>query len=300
MKPARTLAMKAINTLLLILSWSVAHAQNPQIQRLGQELGAKEAGLRMEAARALGRAGEAQSALLLRRALAGEPSPAVRLAMVRALRHLVFHRSPGYPEALRGLEQQSSDAVEPDEGVRLKATEALWEAGKKDLLDPVPFLQRNLGDQSPRLRLGAVAMLRKLGTPPTIEALGQAALDPGQPETVRLKAIEAIGAAAQVDPGPVGRQVQQANLDQAGRFGAQSLAPAVPSRHQLQIRYLSALLRDPGASSSLALRAVRSVGQVKDRAAVPVLREVIANHRDEAVRLQATKVLSHVLARQYE
>jgi HEAT repeat protein len=163
-------------------------------------------------------------------------------------------------------------------------------------------LRRNLGDQSLRLRLASVEMLRKLGTPSTIDALGQAALDQAQPETVRLKAIEALGAAAQVDPGPVGRQAQQENIDMARRFGAQPLAPAssVAQRHQLQIRYLSALLREPRASSSLALRAVKSVGQVKDRSAVPVLQEVIANHPNEAVRLQATKVLSHVLARQYE
>jgi HEAT repeat protein len=294
--------MKAIYPFLLILFWGAAQAQDPHLQQLARQLQAKDTGVRIQAARSLGRAAQAQGVLLLRQALATEPSAAVRLELVRALRNVAFLRDPGYPEALLALQQASSDAGEPDELVRLKATEALWEAGKKDLLDPVPFLRRNLGDQSPRLRLGAVEMLRKLGTPATIEALGQAALDPAQPETVRLKAIEALGAAAQVDPGPAGRQVQEENLDTARRLGSQPLVPAgvLASRHLLQIRYLGALLRDPGASSSLALRAVKSVGQVKDRSAVPLLREVIANHPDEAVRLQATKVLSHVLARQYE
>ncbi|MSR82326.1 MAG: hypothetical protein EXS58_05295 [Candidatus Latescibacteria bacterium] len=127
-------------------------------------------------------------------------------------------------------------------------------------------------------------------------------MDQAQPETVRLKAIEALGATAQADLGPVGRQVQEENIAMAGRLRTQPLVPAstLETRHQLQIRYLSALLRDPRASSSLALRAVKSIGQVKDRSSVPVLHEVIANHQDEAVRLQATKVLSHVLARQYE
>jgi HEAT repeat protein len=289
--------------LLLFLLWgAAAHAQDRHIQRLAQELQSRDQGIRIQAARALGRASQAQSVLLLRRALPRERSEAVRLEVVRALRNIAFLRYPGYPEALRVLQEQSSDAVEADELVRLKATEALWEAGRKDLLDPVPFLRRNLGDRSPRLRLAAVEMLRKLNTPPTIDALGQAILDPAQPETVRLKAIEALGATAQMDLGPVGRRTQEENSDMSRRFGAQPLVPdsALAARHQLQIRYLSALLREPRASSSLALRAVTSVGQVKDRSAVPVLREVIANHPDEAVRLQATKVLSHVLARQYE
>lgn len=295
--------MKALYSILPILLWvTPALAQDPHIQRLAQELQSQEPGIRMQAARSLGRASQAQSVLLLRQALPAEPSAAVRLEMVRALRGIAFLRYPGYPEALRALEQQSSDAVEADEGVRLKATEALWEAGKKDLLDPVPFLRRNLGDRSPRLRLAAVEMLRKLGTPATIEALGSAALDAAQPETIRLKAIEALGAAAQADLGPVGRRTQEANVETARRFSAEPLVPttALAQRHQLQIRYLSALLREPRASSSLALRAVKSVGQVKDRSAIPVLQEVIAGHPDQAVRLQATKVLSHVLARQYE
>lgn len=288
---------------LLLGAWvSLASAQDPHIQRLAQELHAKEPGIRVEAARALGRASEPQSVFLLRQALPGEASAAVRLEMVRALRDISFLRYPGYPEALRALEAQSSDAVEADEAVRLKATEALWEAGKKDLLDPVPFLRRNLGDRSPRLRLAAVSMLRKLGTPATIDALGQAALDPAQPETIRLKALEALGAAAQSDLGPVGRQVQQANIEQARRFAGEPLVAttSLAQLHQLQINYLGALLRQPRASSALALRAVKSVGQVKDRSAVPLLQEVIARHPDEAVRLQATKVLGHVLARQYE
>lgn len=289
--------------LFLLLLWAAAAlAQDSHIQRLGQQLQSREQGVRIEAARSLGLASEAQSVLLLRRALPGERSAAVRLEIVRALRNIVFLRYPGYAEALQGLEQESSDAAEADELVRLKATEALWEAGKKDLLDPVPFLRRNLGDRSQRLRLAAVEMLKKLDTPATIDALGQAAMDPAQPETVRLKAIEAIGAAAQVDLGPVGRQVQQDNIEMARRLHSEPLEPAstLDTRHQLQIRYLSALLRDRRASSSLALRAVKSIGQVKDRSSVPILREVIANHPDEAVRLQATKVLSHVLARQYE
>ncbi len=289
--------------LFLLLGWgAAAQAQDPHIQRLGQELHSREQGLRMQAARSLGLASAAQSVLLLRQALPGERSAAVRLEIVRALRNIVFLRYPGYPEALRVLQEESSDGAEADELVRLKATEALWEAGKKDLLDPVPVLRRNLGDRSQRLRLAAVEMLRKLGTPATIDALGQAAVDQAQPETVRLKAIEALGATAQVDLGPVGRQVQEENIAMAGRLHTQPLVPAstLETRHQLQIRYLSALLRDPRASSSLALRAVKSIGQVKDRSSVPVLREVIANHQDEAVRLQATKVLSHVLARQYE
>jgi len=288
---------------VLALLWGAGlWAQDPHIQRLADELRNSDAGIRAQAARSLGEVGQAQSARLLRAALAGERAIPVRLEMVRALRHIVFLRYPGYPEALQALQERADQQVEPDEHVRLRATEALWEAGKKDLLDPVPFLRRNLGDRSQRLRLAAVEMLRKLGTPPTVEALGQAALDQAQPETIRLKAIEALGAVAQVDLGPAGRQVQEANIEAAGHLGAQPLSStaALEQRHQLQIRYLAAVLRGPGTSSALALRAVKSIGQVKDKSGVPVLREVMATHRDQAVRLQAEQVLSHVLARQYE
>lgn len=289
--------------LLLFLLWGAGlQAQDPHIQRLATQLQSRDPGIRRQAARSLGEVGQAQGVQLLRAALVGEREAPVRLEMVRALRNISFLRYPGYQEALQALQERSSDQVEPDEHVRLRATEALWEAGKKDLLDPVPFLRRNLGDRSQRLRLAAVEMLRKLGTPPTVEVLGQAALDQGQSETIRLKAVEALGAVAQVDLGDAGRRAPEANIEAAGHLGAQPLSPpaVLAPRHQLQIGYLAALLRAPNTSSTLALRAVKSIGQVKDKSAVPVLREVMATHRDQAVRLQAERVLSHVLARQYE
>ena len=78
--------------------------------------------------------------------------------------------------------------------MRLRASEALWEAAKKDLVDPLPFLARNLNDPEPRLRLGAIEMLRRWGKPPAVAPLGRAALDKRQPETVRLRCIAALGA----------------------------------------------------------------------------------------------------------
>ena len=40
-----------------------------------------------------------------------ETNVSIRLEMVRALRHIVFQRFPGYPEAMRALGQAASDAV---------------------------------------------------------------------------------------------------------------------------------------------------------------------------------------------
>ena len=48
------------------------------------------------------------------------------------------------------------------------------------------------------------------------------------------------------------------------------------------------------------LRAVKSMGQVKHKSSIPVLNELITTHPNSAIRKQATRVLSHVLARQYE
>ena len=100
---------------------------------------------------------------LLQNALATESNVSIRLEIVRSLRHIVFQRFPGYPQALRAVGRAADDQFEKDQLVRLRASEALWEAAKKDLLNPVPFLDRNLQDPSQRLRLSAVQMLRKLG-----------------------------------------------------------------------------------------------------------------------------------------
>ncbi|MFA6108628.1 MAG: HEAT repeat domain-containing protein [Candidatus Latescibacterota bacterium] len=289
--------------LLVFLGLPVtSSAQDPHIQRLGQELHSSDAGIRRQAAIALGRVSFPQSALLLRQALPQERDVAIRLEIVRGLRNIVFMRYPGYPEALIGLGEAAGSGVEPDELVRLRATEALWEAAEKDLLDPIPFLRRNLADTGQRLRLSAVAMLRKLGTPRTVDPLGEAALDPTQPEAVRLAAVKALGAVSLADPGPAGQAVVRANLRTTALLGLPALqdSASLEQRHARQIAYLAQLARDPASNATLTLQAVRSIGQVKHKSAIPVLRELAASHRDPAIRKQATRVLSHVLARQYE
>ncbi|MBT4501135.1 MAG: HEAT repeat domain-containing protein [Gemmatimonadetes bacterium] len=288
--------------LLFFLGPSTLFAQDRHIARLAQELQSSDVAIRRQAAIALGRASYPQSVDLLRRSFPNEVETSIRLEIVRALANIVFLRFPGYPEALRALGDAADGAVEKNELVRLRATEALWEAAKKDLLDPVPFLERNLGDRSQRLRLSAVQMLRKLGNPATVPPLGRAALDKTQTETIRLKAIEALGAISLSDPGPAGREVARANIRTTGLLGVPQLADPglLERRHQLQINFLAQVARDSGNSPSLILRAVKSMGQVKHKSSIPVLNELITTHPNPAVRKQATRVLSHVLARQYE
>ncbi len=277
-------------------------AQNPNISRLAEELQSSNISIRRQAAIALGRASFPQSVNLLRAALRTELDVSIRLEIVRALRHIVFQRFPGYPEALRALGDASDDSIEKNELVRLRASEALWESAKKNLLNPIPFLQRNLSDESQRLRLSAVQMLRKLGTPQTIDPLGRAATDKDQSETIRLQAIEAIGAIALSDPGPVGRAIAENNRRTTQLLNQPPLIDqgSLERRHEQQIRYLSTVVRDPANSSTLMLQAVKSIGQVKDKSAIAVLQEIINTHSNQAVRKQATRALSHVLARQYE
>lgn len=277
-------------------------AQDPNISRLAEELQSSNLSIRRKAAIALGRASYPQSVNMLRAALSTEQNISIRLEIVRALRHIVFQRFPGFPEALRALGAASDDEVETNELVRLRASEALWEGAKKDLLNPVPFLLRNLSDESQRLRLSAVQMLHKLGTPQALDPLGRAAIDKNQSDTVRLKAIEAIGAIALSDPGPVGRAIAENNRRTTQLLGQPPLVGlgSLERRHEQQIRYLSIVVRDPANSSTLILRAVKSIGQVKDKSAIAALQEIINTHSNQAVRKQATRVLSHVLARQYE
>lgn len=116
----------------------------PGVTRLGVELlSAKESSARRKAAQALGRASTLQSIRVLSGALPGERSTEVRLEIVRTLRTISFQRYPGYRAALVALGDADDDNNERDELVRLRATEALWEAGRKDLLDPVPLLDGN-------------------------------------------------------------------------------------------------------------------------------------------------------------
>jgi len=297
------LLVKTVSYILaLLLLSSGLHAQDPHIQRLARELQSPEVGIRRQAAISLGRVGFPQSATLLRRALPREEEVSIRLEMIRALRNIVFLRFPGYPEALEALGEAADDTIENEEHVRLRASQALWEAAKKDLLDPIPFLERNLTDSSQRLRLAAVQMLRKLGTPSTVDPLGRAALDKTQSATIRLKAIEALGAVSLSDPGPAGRDVSRANIRTTDHLGVPPLESpgSLEQRHRRQIGYLATVVGDPENSPTLMLQAVKSMGQVKHKSSIPALRQIIENHPDPAIRKQATRVLSHVLARQYE
>ena len=281
---------------------SALFAQDPGIQRLATELQNSNTAIRRKAAIGLGQVSQPQSVRLLRNAFSIERQTSIRLEIVRALSNIAFLRYPGYRDALGALGDAANEAIESDELVRLRATEALWEAGKKDLLDPVPFLERNLTDSSQHLRLAAVKMLRKLGTPEAVPSLGKAALDKTQSATIRLKAIEALGAVSLTDLGPAGRQVAEANLNVANRLGSLPVLDlkALERRHELQIGYLATVVRDPNNSNTLVLRAIKSIGQIKDKSSIPVLREAIETHPSSTVRKQAIRVLSHVLARQYE
>ena len=280
-----------------------AGAQNPAIDRLALELtDSPETAIRRRAAQGLGRTGTPQSVRLLGAALSRETRSSVRLEIVRALRRIAFQRNPGYRSALAAIGRAADDGFERDELVRLRATEALWEAGKKDLLDPVPLLEARMTDRSQRLRLAVVAMLRKHGDPVAADALGRIALDGAQSATVRLKAVEALGAVALSEGGVVGREVAAANITTTDLLRIPPVAPAaaLDLRHERQISYLAGVALDPGSSPTLVLRAVKSMGQVKDKSSIPALRELILNHPHTGVRKQATRVLSHVLARQYE
>ena len=292
-----------LGLLVAVLAVDPTSAQDPGIGRLGQELSsAKDVSVRRQAARSLGRASTEQSVRVLGSALPAERSVEVRLEIVRALRTISFQRYPGYRSALIALGNAADDANERDELVRLRATEALWEAGKKDLLDPVPLLERQFTDRSERLRLSAVRMLRKFGSPGAADALGRALLDKSLSETVRLASIDALGAVSLSAPGVAGRGVIEANIAVTDHFGVSSLHSqrALELRHERQIAYLASLVGDPDSSDTLVLKAVKSMGRVKDHASIPSLRQLIETHPSTAVRVQATTVLSHVLARQFE
>lgn len=166
----------------------------------------------------------------------------------------------------------------------------------------MPLLERQFTDRSERLRLSAVLMLRKHGSPEAAQALGRALLNKNLTETVRLASIDALGAVSLSAPGVAGRIVVEANIAVAGHLGISPLLSqrALELRHERQIAYLSTLVGDPDSSDTLVLRAVKSMGRIKDHASIPSLRQLIETHPSTAVRRQAVSVLSHVLALQFE
>jgi hypothetical protein len=145
-------------------------------------------------------------------------------------------------------------------------------------------------------------MLRKIGSPETIEILGQTATDKNQNETVRLKAIEAIGAISLSDPGIVGRKIAANNRKTTQLLGQPPLFDdnSIKKRHESQISYLSQVANDFKNSNTLVLRAIKSMGQIKDKSSIESLEMIINTHTDPSVKKQAIRVLSHILARQYE
>ena len=156
---------------------------------------------------------------------------------------------PRYPEAMRAG-QGASNAVERDELVRLEQVRRYVPA-KKDLLDPVPFLQRSRS--STRIRLSSVQMLRKL-EPTDNRSTGQTAFDKAQNSKVR-KAIKAIGAVSfrsRSGRPPFSQQSRTSMLlgQPPYRYGS------MQKRHERQIGYLSAV-GDPENS----LRSLQAVSR---------------------------------------
>ena len=121
------------------------------------------------------------------------------------------------------------------------------------------MLDRQLSDRSPRLQLAAVKMLRKHGKPPVIDVLGRAAQDKTLGRSVRLKAIEALGAVALSEGGVVGREIAAANMASTKLLGIQPVmsSASVDNRHGRQIQLLAAVVEDPDNGLPLVLRAIK-------------------------------------------
>ena len=119
-------------------------------------------------------------------------------------------------------------------------------------------------------------MLRKIGTPQTIDPLGRAALDKEQNSKVRLEAIKAIGAVSLSDPGVVGRTIAANNRRTTMLLGQPPLinSGSTQKRHERQIGYLAAVVGDAENSSTLMLQAIKS-RTVKDQSAIAALKTII-------------------------
>ena len=149
-----------------------------------------------------------------------------------------------------------------DPEVRIRAVEALRDAGT---VSAIPIIQKAFGDKQASVRLRAALMLRKIGHRSGVPVLGRALLA-DRDEAVRAACAEYMGTLGVKDPRSVG--------------------------------ILSKVLADD-KSPTVRIRAVEALGFVQMPQAIPALETALMD-RDAGVRIRATEVMGHVLARDFE
>ncbi|HET8650861.1 MAG TPA: HEAT repeat domain-containing protein, partial [Gemmatimonadales bacterium] len=189
------------------------------------------------------------------------PSPAVRIAVVTAIRRAGRRDLAG--------ELLISAAGETDAGVRAAALEAL---AALEVRDAVPVAVDHLSDPDERVRSEALGLLGRLGSPDMIAAVEARSGDP-EP-AVRAAAARALGAGvgAGADAIPVLRgllhdpapEVREQSARAVAQLELRTLAPAVRD-----------LLDDPAAPVRRA--AAEALGRVDDRSGAPALLAALAH-----------------------
>jgi HEAT repeat protein len=146
--------------------------------------------------------------------------------------------------------------------VRIRAVEALRQAGT---VSAIPIIQKAFGDKEASVRLRAALMLRKIGHRDGVPVLGRAVLA-DRDESVRAACARYLGSVGVKDPRSVG---------------------------------LLAKVLTEDKSPAVRMRAVEALGFLQLPQAIPVLQTALAD-RDAGVRIRATEVMGHVLAKDFE
>jgi HEAT repeat protein/energy-coupling factor transporter ATP-binding protein EcfA2 len=250
-------------------------------------LGDPDPRVRIAAAGALGWLGQATPEVV--RALVGalgDADPLVRIAAARALGQL----SQATPEVLRALCEALGD-TEPQ--VRIEAARALGQLGQATP-EVLRALRGALGDAEPRVRIEAARALAQLGqaTPEVLRAL-LGALGHTEP-LVRIVAARALGQLGQATPevvrallGALGDAEPRVRIEAARALGQSSEAtPEV-------VRALLGALGD--AEPRVRIEAARALGQL-GQATPEAVRALLGalGDADPTVRIEAARVLGQL------
>ena len=224
----------------------------------------------------------------------GDYSSARRLDILRALNHLAEENIQyDYRVIMRWT------LTDADADIRVASVEGLWEDESPHLIPTFCALLRQDASADVRaaaaLALGRYVLLGELGDidDNSAEIATQALMRRFHDETesldVRRRALEAMAASSQPD---ISRLIENAFYDRERVMRVSALYAMGRSADPRWIPYLTPELEQDDAE--LRLEAVRALGELEARNAVPRIVQLIAREQDMEVRLAALMALGQI------
>ena len=237
-----------------------------------------ESSLRQYAAEALGRIGAPESVDLLTELLATDDS----LLRAYATYGLGFYETE---EAATLLEEALRDSFWR---VRVSALEALGEQQRAEALPAIVYKARR--DPERPVREEAIRALARIGTPGSLEILGELALDDDLSEVERILAVEQLGENSSVETAGVFARIAEKEWEREGSKLLDAVGRVVSEHATRDYAPLyDTLLEHP--NYIIRLYAMRGIGEAGIRARADALKRVARENPAGLVRRTALTAL---------